>query len=376
MEVLGRDGGASEGRGDQDNPARDRETVAERIQRTPGQGEKLALAVLNPGGRDPYQSFATGYGTAATGDGGHPPVNYHAYAAATGGGFHREVTTIPAQTPVVLLLLRRDLKLALKTMTALRRSGKRVWISLKEAGTHQVAALLGDARRLALFREAVETADGALASTPDLVSFYLGAGARQAVFVPTPYPVGVPEWDLSRPLAGRRGLFIGTREWGVPSRNHLAALLAARQLVDQTGLQQVTVLNADGRHGRKCLAALDFPHGSLHFIEGRLDYRAYLRLMAQHRLVFQLDRSAVPGQVAGDALLCRIPCVGGDGAIERIAFPESCGFGRETGELVEIAARLLTDEAENRRVVDASQQRALEILSFPKVAARLAEVMG
>lgn len=42
--------------------------------------------------------------------------------------------------------------------------------------------------------------------------------------------------------------------------------------------------------------------------------------MARHKIVLQLDRSHVPGQVAGDALLCRIPCVGGDGAIERITF--------------------------------------------------------
>ena len=41
---------------------------------------------------------------------------------------------------------------------------------------------------------------------------------------------------------------------------------------------------------------------------------------ARHKIVLQADKSAVPGQVAGDALLCRMPCVGGDGAIDRLAF--------------------------------------------------------
>ena len=49
----------------------------------------------------------------------------------------------------------------------------------------------------------------------------------------------------------------------------------------------------------------------------------------------------MPGQVAGDALLCRIPCVGGDGAVERIAFPKTCGEGRTISEIGSIALDLL-----------------------------------
>src|SRR5438876_10792614 len=48
----------------------------------------------------------------------------------------------------------------------------------------------------------------------------------------------------------------------------------------------------------------------------RKSYPEYLRDVSRHKIVLQLDRSHVPGQLAGDALLCRIPCVGGDGAIE------------------------------------------------------------
>jgi hypothetical protein len=95
-----------------------------------------------------------------------------------------------------------------------------------------------------------------------------------------------------------------------------------------------------------------------------MSYRAYLGEVARHKIIFQLDRSRVPGQVAGDALLCRSICVGGDGAIERIAFPETCGEKRSDAELVEIAQGLLTNESERRAVAERATAMAKEKLSF------------
>ncbi len=328
----------------------------------------LGLAVLNPGGNDPDQPFPDGAGT--PGAAGHPPVNYHAYAACTAGGFYRNAAAIGPGRPV-LLLLRRDLKLGLKTLATLQAGGRTVAVSLKESGSHQVAALLADAARLALFREIVAQADFCLSSTPDLVPFYRGAGARRAEFVPTPYPVEESAWDFSMPIQERRGVFVGTREFDVPSRNHLAALLAVKELGEP-----VTVVNLDGRRGCRRLEALGFEEGrlpGLRIVEGRMDYPRYLKLMAAHRIVFQLDRSAVPGQVAGDALLCRVPCVGGDGAVERLAFPGLCGHGRTASELLAQAARLLGEESEAvyAGAVEESQRLARETLSFAVVARRL-----
>ncbi len=129
-------------------------------------------------------------------------------------------------------------------------------------------------------------------------------------------------WDFSVPRNEQSGIFVGTREWDVPSRNHFAALLVARQLCEATG-EPVTVVNLDGYKGRRLLGELNFPEGKLRLIEKWKTYPEYLRDVARHKIVLQLDRSHVPGQVAGDALLCRIPCVGGDGAIERIAFSQN-----------------------------------------------------
>ena len=99
----------------------------------------------------------------------------------------------------------------------------------------------------------------------------------------------------------------------MPASIQRAALLRACALG-----APVTVCNVDGRRGRKLLRALGADN--LRVLEGRRPYGEYLRAMAACRVVFQLDESAVPGQVAGDALLCRMPCIGGNGAIDQIAF--------------------------------------------------------
>src|SRR5437899_10648195 len=162
-------------------------------------------------------------------------------------------------------------------------------------------------------------------------------------------------------MENRSGIFVGTREFAVPTRNHLSALLAVKKLSDATK-EPVTVFNFDRRHGAKLISEIGFRKIRVH--EKRLGYRAYLGDLARHKIVFQLDRSRVPGQVAGDTLLCRSVCVGGDGAIERIAFPEVCGDKRSDDELIEIALRLLRDDDDRRAIAERGIRIAQERLSF------------
>jgi hypothetical protein len=106
-------------------------------------------------------------------------------------------------------------------------------------------------------------------------------------------------------------------------------------------------------------------------LDRRSGYPDYLRELARHKIVLQLDTSFVPGQVAGDALLCRVPCVGGNGAIDRLAFPASCGFNRSIGEIGQIAARLLTDKNRYEENLASIDSIASPHLSFTVVAERL-----
>ena len=344
--------------------------------------EPPRLIVLNPRGRDAAQEFPDGAGdplAAAP----HPPVNFHAYAACSRGSFENDLNAVlrradPARP--VLLLLRRDLAAGLNALRALRAAGRSVAVTFKETGSSQVSVQLARSSALEAFRQIVAEAPACLAPTPWLADFFRLAGAHGLVeFIPTPYPVEDPRWDFSPTTdegGPRRGIFVGTREFDVPARQHLAALLAALRLAEEECAEPITVFNTDGRSGARRLRELGFsddpaPDNPRRFHDVRLPYVDYLRLAARHQLVFQLDRSAVPGQVAGDALLCRMPCVGGDGAVETLAMPALSGHDKTPAELLVIAATLLRDESARAESVRDAQLRARETLSFSAVAARL-----
>jgi hypothetical protein len=299
-------------------------------------------------------------------------VNYHAFAACTGGAFFRKDQAIPREQKEVLLLLRSDLKSARQAIIELRRAGRTVAIAWKEAGAFQVAEQLARSAKLRLFQEICARADGAIATTPDLVPLFTAAGVCHTEFIPTPYPIDDARWDFSTPPEERRGIFVGTREFGTPSRNHLAALLALRQLAGSM-FEPVTLFNCDGWRGRRMIERLGYDERLLRVIEGRLPYPRYLRVLAKHKLVWQLDASAVPGQVAGDALLGRVPCVGGNGATERLVFPDLCGHGRGTEQIFDLAARLLEHPHDCEEVMQRALENARANLSYATVARRLAE---
>ena len=327
------------------------------------------LTVLNPAGRDPEQHFPDGAGDVSQ---PHQPTNFHAYAACTRGSFQWETNSALAEGTPILLLLRGDFTASERALKALQTEGRFVAVSLKETGLHQIAEQLRNPRRLERFVRIVKQADACLAPTPEAADLYraIRGNLNRVAFIPTPYPIDEAGWNFSRPLAERSGIFIGTREWDVPSRNHLAALFVARELSAQTG-ENVTVFNFDGRKGARLLDGIGFAPDKLCTLDRKSGYPDYLRELAGHKIVLQLDTSFVPGQVAGDALLCRVPCVGGNGAIDRLAFPESCGFNRSIAQIGQIAARLLTERNDYEKTVAGLESAAAPHLSFDVVAERL-----
>jgi hypothetical protein len=70
-------------------------------------------------------------------------------------------------------------------------------------------------------------------------------------------------------------------------------------------------------------------------------------------------------------LLCRVPCVGGNGAIDRLGFPETCGFARSIETITQAASTLLTDQELYRASVAAMIPAASKSLSFEVVAKQL-----
>src|SRR5215831_13348085 len=238
------------------------------------------LTVLNPGGRDPEQQFQS---VPEPGEGAHPPINFHAFAACTQGAFHRTARRAIAENTPVLLLLRGDFRASERALADLKKRGRTVVVSLKETGLHQIAQQLSNGSSLSRFMKIVAQADGCVATTPEAAEICQSArgSSRRVTFIPTPYPVEDQRWNFCLRPDEQSGIFVGTREWDIPSRNHLAALLVARQLCDATG-EPITVVNLDGYKARRLLSDLKFPRGRLQIIEKRKSYADYLRDVARH----------------------------------------------------------------------------------------------
>jgi hypothetical protein len=318
----------------------------------------VRIDVLNPDGRDPPVDYRSGVGKPDPDV--HPPVNYWAYAAATGGRFHQHLDTLTEPCDAVIVLLRRRNAAARRALRSLKDRGQRVFVSWKETGRHQIDQQTrwwwqraGVGRTLAL-------ADGAVAATEHAIDRYKqGAPSSLPVhFVPTPYPVDVPEWDFSLPIENRRGILVGTRELDVPSRRHAEALQLAAELSKRCAVPLTVMSDGEDRRVREICAGVDLR------IQPRLPYPEYLRMLAKHRIVVQLDGSHVPGQVAGDALLCRLVAVGGNGTTERIAYPAYSRLNESPSQLLAAAERLLNEESVYRAAVEQSQQAARAKLSF------------
>jgi hypothetical protein len=337
----------------------------------PDPDTSFRLAVVTPGGRDGRQSFPNGAGK--LGDPGHLPVNFHAYAACTRGTYLSGDAAMPEEGNV-LLLVGSKMDRAEIMLRRLKDAGKKVVITIKETGLQQIGGHFQKFENWSAFKRLCALADGALATTFDTEPLYLAANRSLPVlFLPPPYPV--EEWDLSSPE--KSGIFIGTRQLFVASRNHALALAMVSPLAAEMN-ESVTVISGrasdlpplkrvlnrvvDYSHDWHRRFAETAPH--VRVISKQMPAQDYLHTMARHKLVFQLDQSSVPGQVAGDALLCRIPCVGGNGTAERIIFPELCGHGRTVGEVLSFSRRLLGDISYYDEVVRRSVELAIEKMSY------------
>ncbi len=321
----------------------------------------MRVDVLNPDGRDAPVDYRSGVGGPEPRV--HPPVNYWAYAAATGGQFHQSVDAVRDPCDAVIVLLRRRNGPAIRAIEQLKRAGRRVFVSWKETAPHQIDQQTRWFWQRSSFHRALSIADGAVAATEASIESYQHDGPSRfpVHFIATPYPVDVAAWDFSVPIEQRRGILVGTREFDVPSRRHEAALALAAEIASRAKAP-VTVMCGQPRDRdrvRKLLAGV-----ALELVEQRLPYPDYLRMVARHRLVLQLDRSSVPGQVAGDALLCRVICLGGNGTSEQIAFPEFSAMNDHGHELEDAAQLLLSDASAYRTAVERSQRLAAENLSF------------
>lgn len=302
---------------------------------------------------------------------GYEPAFMHAYAACCGGPVSTAMEKTPAG-PVLVVLRKNNLRRALGAIVRLRAGGSKVLVTLGDCSSHGLADILGDTTRWELFREACAACDGAVAPVACLVPFFEKAGAPRAGFIPV--PVDLRAAPKPKPPPELRGIFVGTREFRNPARRHLEAVVLADSLSRQHQVP-VAVLNSEGRGGGMVLKDFQRRNPLFYIIEAPLTRADFLDVLRLHRIVWQLDGSSGPGRVAGDALFCGIPCVGGDGATESLAFPGLCG-PRSPQDLLESAARLLTDDGFWQETMGTASEAHGKCLSFQAICKKMAGFLG
>ena len=329
------------------------------------------ITVLNPGGKDPAQSFNDFAGEVD--EKIHPPVNYHAYAACVCGAFENNCGQAIKKGYPVLLLIRKRLNIVYNALKQLKKAHVKVAVSFKETGFRQITHQFQRPDKIRKLREILSLADGCLSSTEALVPFYRGLSLNpdlNAAFIPTPYPIDDNRWDFSIPIHERKGILLGTRELKLGSRNHFHAMVFMKYISEKIN-EPITVFNTDGRQGEKIIKAIGFKPGLLR-VHKRIPYVEYLKLMATHKFVFQLDHSFVPGQVAGDALLCGILCVGGNSTIEKLAFPVSTRF-RVSQEFANFVISLAGNFELQQSLIEETRKIAMANVSFSAVAPKISQ---
>ncbi len=339
----------------------------------------VCLAVLNPKGRDPYLDYS--HGPDCYQGGVHAPINFHAYAACSNGAFFDSTDAVLQDRDrfdAVLVLIRRRPWITLEAVRTLQKAGVTVLVAWKECSHNQISGQLTSLRAVRAYGEILELADGILSPTlawpPRVGLIDQNQFWRKMKFVPTPYPVDFPSWDFSTEIADRSGILIGTREFKTETRNHIHAITRAASLAHEFHIPRVTVINSDKAKGLRILRDLEeaFPPGCLHIQNTKLPYPEYMQLLSSHRLVYQMDRSTVPGQVAGDCLLARTICAGGSSTIENMAFPDFSDDGTiRMKNVFERIAQILQDDDAYTAAIEKSQRIALKSLSFEAVARQL-----
>jgi len=332
---------------------------------------EFTLTVLNPKGNDPEQYFDDYAGDVATTM--PAPVNYHAYAACVAGSYQREVRkAIEMQRPV-LMLIRHDLKVCRKALQQVKEAGLVAAVTLKETGYHQVHKLLNSGGKIRQLREILSLADGVVSPTQAMLPIYRslrqGHAPETCQFIVTPYPINDPRWDFSVPARERAGIFIGTRELETASRNHLQSLILVRTLATELDCP-VGMVNSEGRELDRVLQSLNFPMRHTE-IRGRMSQTDFLRFMATYRIVFQLDQSMVPGQVAGDCCLTRQISVGGNGSIDELVFGPFRADGQDRDGVMQVARGLLEDDDYYLSALEEASAMATRVASYEAVAKQL-----
>ena len=276
------------------------------------------LTVLNPGGRDPAQDFSSG--AIAPNDREHAPVNFHGYAACTGGAFQRDVgardrakaTGAPAPARQISENAARPDELKRQ-----RTNGRGCVEGNRSAPDR--AATRGSRNARNVSARSSQAADGCLAATPEALAVLWADGE----FIPHALSGAAIRAGIFRDPLTNDAAFLSARGNGTCLRG----IISPRLLMARRSGRTVTVFRrksarAAARSGARSAVPWRAPAASS---DGCLIAIISRRWRGTRSFCKPTKRG--PGTGGGRRAALPHALCGGDGAIDRLGFPQTCGLG-------------------------------------------------
>jgi len=328
----------------------------------------------------------------------HPPTCFHSFAAATNGmvvNLHDSQTDIDKLSSCDMVLIHANVNplLAIDVSYRLKELGKVVLLSY-----HENIKALNNIHYMwpnytIEFIETLETGfiDALLFSTPLkgklLWEFISERASKPVEYCPTTCACPRLE-NILTPIDKRKGIIIGTRHFDIEiTRNTLQNLILTAKLSNQYDVPVTFVFaNIDpsfSHHIDDWYKVFDKQSNFnlicgnkhiVHRVNHILSYLDCVRLISKHRICINLDWAMSQGDVPGDCMWVNVPCIGGNGNIQDIAFSSIKVDDTNLDQVYDTCGQLLTDDNLYGQVCFDIEQKFLQNFTYDIARQRLTEI--
>jgi hypothetical protein len=198
------------------------------------------------------------------------------------------------------------MRAAAAVVEELLKRGFVCWLGFADSDPGTPGELLADVTRFQIFQSLCGSAHGAVGASRSACRAFEAAGARNVLWLPEPLIHG----EVESPVAGKRGIFLGSDSFASPWQDHAETLLRANRLSVELQVP-LAVVNSEGRNGGMILKSLRQENPLLFLIEAPVPADDYRRVVALHRIVWIGGNGGRVTRAQRAALESGIPSVGG-----------------------------------------------------------------
>lgn len=186
-----------------------------------------------------------------------------------------------------------------------------------------------------------------------------------------PYRYGL---ELQKRTRRREGILVGTRGFSptpVLRRNTLISVIIASRMAKRYNTHVTLVLEDDYYPVQELFSKMDLQNVKLSV---HRYYSNWLSLISRHHIVLNYDFTSSVGQIPGDCGMVNVPCVGGNGDLSRIIWPDLAYETQDLDIVCGLIERLFEDDGFYKSVCRKADEVMREEMDFPIIRKRLEDL--